>query len=474
VLDRVGALALGQVVTKGLAFAAFAWLARKLGAREYGAVEYALGIATFAALAIEFGLGAVGVRRLAQREHAVERIAATIAAAQSCIALVVAPAMVLFALLFADDAHAVTLTGLAALSVLILPWRQEWLFQARGSVGPLVANQILRAGVFAIGVVALVGGSDDVDRVGTMEIASVAAATIYLAARQTRSIAPIRARFALPEILDLAREAAPIGAAAIVWALIQYAPLMMVANMAGMVDTAYFGAAHRLGVSLVTFSWIYHFNFYPAIAQRLADREAVAALTRASFRLAAWGGIGIAMALTLAAEPLLTLLYGERFTASVPPFSVLVWTFPVTLLSGHARWILVAGRRARDMLVAQLAGGLVALAGGPLLVGRYGIVGAAATMVVACIVIWAVAQAFVTVRVRAAPLAPCLRPGVLAAAIIALVHAFDASPWVGCAIGVVAYTALAPLVDRALAADYARVRQARSPVSVAPNTGDAR
>jgi O-antigen/teichoic acid export membrane protein len=163
---------------------------------------------------------------------------------------------------------------------------------------------------------------------------------------QRRSIAPVAIRLAWREMLDVGREGSAIGAAAVIWALIQYAPLMMLANIAGMADTAYFGAAHRLGVSLVTFSWIYHFNFYPTIARRmLADPGTTAALTRASFRVAAWGGIASALGLTLAAEPLLMLLFGERFGAAAAAFGVLVWTFPVTLLSGHARWILVAARR---------------------------------------------------------------------------------------------------------------------------------
>jgi len=462
-LRGVGALWLGQVVTKGLAFVAFAYLARKLGAQEYGAVEYAIGLATFAALAVDGGLGSVGVRLLAQREQSVGELAALIPTAQTCIALIVAPGMVLFAWWLANDTRAVTLVGLVAISVLMLPWKQEWLFQAQQNVGPIVASQILRSAIFAIGVIVLIGSGADVNRVGTMEIVSVGAATLYLIIVQARSAAPVRARFAWREILDLGREAAPIGAAAVVWASIQYAPLLMLANMAGMVDTAYFGAAHRVGVSLVAFSWIYHFNFYPTIAQRLvADPDAMAALTRASFRVAAWGGIGIAMALTLAAEPLLTLLFGDRFKASVPAFSVLVWTFPVTLLSGHARWILVAARRARDMLVAQLAGGVVAIVAGALLISRFGMVGAGVTMVLACVAIWAAAQALVTVRVRAAPLSPCLRPAALAAVIIALAHAVDATPWIACIAGVITYGLLAPLVDRALLHDFDRILRARS------------
>jgi O-antigen/teichoic acid export membrane protein len=279
-LQRVGILLLAQVVSKGLAFVAFAWLARKLGASEYGAVEYAFGLATFAALAVEGGLGSVGVRRLAQGEQPAARLAALIPTAQTCIALVVVPAMIAVrgrvrerrACGHARCHRRGQRPDVAVEAGMAVPGARKH-DAAR-------ASQILRAAVFALGAVALVNGSSDVNRVGMLEIAAVAAATLYLMFVQARSIAPIRARVSRRELLDLGREAAPIGAAAIVWALIQYAPLLMLANMAGMVDTAYFGAAHRLGVSLVTFSWIYHFNFYPTIAQRLvADPDATARLT---------------------------------------------------------------------------------------------------------------------------------------------------------------------------------------------------
>jgi O-antigen/teichoic acid export membrane protein len=220
-------------------------------------------------------------------------------------------------------------------------------------------------------------------------------------------------------------------------------------------------------VSLVTFSWIYHFNFYPAIARRvIAEPEAMAALTRASFRIAAWGGIGLALALTLAAEPLLGLLFGEKFRAAAPAFQVLVWTFPVTLLSGHARWILVAARRARDMLAAQTAGCVAALVLGPLLIARFTTVGAAATMLIACLVIWAAAQALVALRVRAAPAAPCILPAALAAAILFAAPRLLPDPWLACAAGIAVFAALAPLVDRSLLSDLAHVVRLRTLLSV--------
>ena len=70
--------------------------------------------------------------------------------------------MVLFAWLFANDARAVTLVALTSISVLILPWKQDWLFQAEGRMRPIVAGQILRAAAFAAGVMLFVNGSGDV------------------------------------------------------------------------------------------------------------------------------------------------------------------------------------------------------------------------------------------------------------------------------------------------------------------------
>src|SRR5207244_11861593 len=135
------------------------------------------------------------------------------------------------------------------------------------------------------------------------------------------------------ELLDLMREAFYVGLGHVVWVLVQYAPLILVANLVGGAETAWFGAPHRIVVSLLTLSFVYHFNLYPAIARRAgAPPEHLRDPLHASFRVAAWGGILIALLLTLLARPLLLLAYGAPFAAAVPVFAVLVWTLPVTLL----------------------------------------------------------------------------------------------------------------------------------------------
>jgi O-antigen/teichoic acid export membrane protein len=462
----LGLLGLGQLATKGVTFVAFAVLARKLQPEDYGAVEYALGVGALGSMIIEGGFGSVGVRRIAQGQGSTPFLAALVPAGQLCLVALVVPAMLLFGWLFAQDPRALPLIAAVSLSVALLPWRQEWLFQAVGKMGHIATSQILRAGVFALGVLLLTAAGAGVGVVGVAEVVSVAAAVLYMMVVQQRAIAPVRLAFAPKDLADLGREGLPIGAGAVCWALTQYMPLLMLTAIAGFAATAYFGAAHRLGVSLIAFSWIYHFNLYPTLARKMGRApDALASLVRASVRSTAWVGAGVALGLTLCAEPLLALLFGSRFGVAAPAFSILVWTLPITLVSGHARWLLVAAGRSHDTLIAQAAGVAAAILAGWLMIPRFGGLGAAAAMSLASLTVWLTAQAYVIARGQQVPIRLCLWPAAVALGVVLVSHGLAFNPWVETAAGVAVFTVLGLVVDPAVLRDLAHIGSAKDPAA---------
>ena len=455
---NLGLLWIGQVLTKGIVFLAFAIIARRLMPSAYGAVEYAIGMGALAALVIDGGLGSVGVRRLTQKRDSAASLVSLIPAAQLILAAIIAPAMILFASAFAKDANAQSIVYGVAASVLLLPWKQDWLFQAMGRMEHIVATQIIRVVVFAAGAIFFIDQDTPLVAVGIIEFLSVACATAYMMVVQHFLLVPLAIRFSFVKLGSLAREGIPIGLGAICWAMTQYAPMFMLATMMGMTQTAYFGAAHRLGVSLVVFSWIYHFNLFPVISRKLTDEpEAFAALILTSVRATAWAGSAIALALALIAEPLLGILFGPRFEAAAAPFEILVWTFPLTLLSGHPRWILVAAGRAGAMLVAQAAGVIVAFAAGWLLIPQTGTIGAATAMTLACGAVWCVAQIYVHKAGRAVPVTPALPPLIVGATIIAGARWKLLGPLTETAIGLGIFVLAAIAFDRTLLIDLRNI-----------------
>lgn len=465
---NLSTLWIGQLFTKGVMFLAMALLARRVSQAEYGAVEYALGLATLATLVIEGGLGTVGIRRLSQHHSSARELSALVLSGQLILALLVLPLAMFAGWLFTDDRQTILLSFVILASVVLLPLRQEWLFQSLGLMNYIVASQIIRVVLFCAGVALFVDSASGVVTIGAIEVASVILASCLLLAAQYRKICPVGLNFSCARLQELYREGAAIAGSAILWAVTQYAPLFAFASQSSMSQTALFGAAHRLGVSLVTFSWLYHFNLYPLIARRMSDDiDSFTRLNTASVRVTGWLGTGLALGLTLCAEPLVVLLFGESYQGAALPFCLLVWTFPITIISGHARWSLIAAGHSRDVFVSQLLGAGATVGAAWLLVGTHGMAGAGIAMTIGCLAAWVTAHASAVKRQIAVPAAPSLLLFASAALITLAARSVDFNGWLECVAGLAAFLLVSLLLDRHLPASLrlllnVDVRAARS------------
>ena len=459
-------LSSGQAISKVVGFVAFAYLARSLGPASYGVAEYAVGLAVFFTMVVDWGMGPLGVRALAAKPESAASMAAIIPAARLIIACVAIPGLGLFALWSGQPKTTVILVWLYALSLLGVPWNQDWLLQGREMMTAAALAQLVRMCVFAVVVVTLVHGEGDILFVGVAELVAVGVTTAYYLGVQGSQICPVRLKFTIHELKRLVREGFSIGLGNVIWAFVQYAPLFLVANLVGGVALAWFAAAHRVVVSLLTFSWIYYWNLYPAMARRVGGGpHELRELINASFRVVAWGGILVALILSMAGRPLMALAFGSAFAEAAPAFAVLVWCLPVTLLSGHARWALIAQGFQRYVLYAQLAGAVVVLTSGIALTGSFGAVGAATAMTAASMAIWVVAHALAMRTVGQLPgIKATFLPASGAVLSGLLGQALDGNPVLGAAVAAMAYVLFALLVDRRLMPDLLRLMRAKSDV----------
>lgn len=458
-------LASGQFVSKLIGLLIFAFLARRLAPDGYGALEYVVGLTVFFAMAIDGGLGTIGVRRLGLARGELPRLAHAIPVARLAIAAVAIPAMIVVVELFGPPTIPRALAWLFAASLLFAALNQEWLLQGSERMTHVAVAQILRMLVFAFAAVLLVRGPADLVGVGWAEFAAVGVASIYYLAAQHALVTPIRVgrTGTWRGVLALAREAAPLGLSNFVWAAAQFMPLFLVGSIVGGAQVGWFAAGQRLVNSIATFSYVYHFNLYPSLVRAAATgNDAATRLMGASFRVTAWVGVGFALGLTLAAASILVTIFGAQFASGAAALAILVWVIPVTLLSGHARGLLVVAGVQRRVLVAQIAGLATAAVGGAGLVAWLGDRGAAAAAVAGAAVVWIVAHGYARQERTPPPaLALAARPLALAA-IIGVAAALTPYPPLAQAIGAcVMYAALAPLVDRLLVTDLIYLAHAK-------------
>ncbi len=453
------ALSGGQLLSKIIGFLAFAYLARTLDPAEYGAVEYAVGLAVFFAMLVDCGLGPIGVRALSRGPDRITEMAALIPTARLLLAALAIPVMGFSAWLTGQTAETTTLIWLFAAGLLAVPWKQDWLFQGLEKMGVTAMAQVIRMTVFAGGVFVFVHGTHDLLHIGYIEMTAAFMMAVYYLGAQRFSAIPIRLHFLWGKLAHLVREGVSVGLSNMVWAVIQYVPLFLVAGMVGGAETAWFGASHRVVISLLTFSWIYHFNLYPALTRRAGDvPQALSVLVRASFRVVAWVSILAALVLTLLASPLLVLAFGAQFAQAAPAFQILVWVLPATILAGHARWALIATGYQRYVLYAQTAGAVTVIVMGTALVPVFHSVGAAIAMLAASLAVWLVAHFYAAAQVERLPALslvwlPSLLAGSGVLAAVFLENALWGGPWMMTALTVAIYALCAPLLDRDLMAD---------------------
>lgn len=459
------ALALGEGLSKVAGFAAFAWLARVLSPEGYGAVELAVALSLFFLLVVDFGFGPIGAREIARAPERARELAGRVPAGRLLLSALAVPLMVGTLVALGQPRESVELGALFALGLFGAPFIQRWLLQGLDRMAWVSGAQALRMAVFLAGVLLLVRTPEHLLRVGAVEVAAAAAMALYFAAVQRLHVGiPLRLDFDLAPLRRLAREAAPVGAGQGVWALNQYLPTVLVAMLLGGEAIAWFGGAHRIVLSLGTFVWLYHFNLFPSLARSTGvSREAVGALVGPSFRVTAWLGVTAALVLSLWAAPLVRLAFGAGFEAAAAPLALLAWVLPVSLLSGHARYALIAAGHQRLELGAQLLGAVATAAVGLVAIPLLGPRGGALAMVLSAAVVWVAAHRATVRHVAPLPfLGPLWRPALVAAAAGAGAGAALASPWAAGAAAGGACLLLAPLVDPGLARDLRLLAGAKS------------
>ncbi len=424
----LSSLALGQFLSVVLGFAGFAYLARSLSPESYGLVEYAVGLAGLAAMVIDGGVGSVGTLHVSRARERAPALAATVPTARLLIAAAVVPLVGLSSLASGFDGTAAVLVWCFALSLLAVPLRQDWLLQGLDRMTLVPPAQVLKSGVFAVAVVLIVRGDAQVSLVGVAEIVAAFASAVSLLAAQRYVSIPIRLDAQLSGAWALLRDGASIGASNMLWPFMTYAPILLLTNLVGTTDAAWLGAAHRIVVALVSFSALYFFNLYPLLGRGLQeDRDRWQRLIFSSFRLIAWASIGFALATSLTAGPILTTVFGRPYAAAAPALAIAIWILPLRLLSGHARWSLLAAERQNVLLVAEIACAASIVLFGVLLVPRYAAAGGALAGVLGNLVGWTLAHFLAERHVGSLPgWRQLLLPSsgaALAAAVVWSVHA---------------------------------------------------
>ncbi len=373
--SRLAAVLAGELVSKGSVIVAFVWLARTLEPGVYGEIEWALSLLMVATLAADGGLSTWGAAEVAahpgQAAVLVLRIGSlrlTLAALAYLVLLIVA----------ASYGGQVGMTlAIYGFVLLLTPLFLQYLFNGLFQSRWAALGNAVRGVTFAVVVLAFVREGSPPWIVALAEVAGAAALAVCSCLLLGRVLGPramSRARGAAPErettvpvpsgvtagrLRAIFSRSWTIGATEVTWGVHWYAGLILLGYLAAPTDAAWHSTALRLVMAIHTGVWLYLYVLLPNLARVVTDDPTGwRTMVERSLRLTGWVGWAIALVGTLAADTILTTVFGPPFAAAVPVLRAAIWVVPIAWMSGHLRYSLIAARQpGRDYRAGLIGAG---------------------------------------------------------------------------------------------------------------------
>lgn len=397
----------GEVISKIFTFAAFVFLARILGPTNFGYLEFTLAVMVFFTLLVDFGSSPYGAREIAKDRSRVGELTANIVALRILFAIAGYLLLIAFVFLLPDkEAPVRRLILIYGLTLFGIPGFLQWIYQGFDQMKWVALGSIIRQMIFAIGVFLLIRHADQLWMVALIECTAVSAFVLYHLYIFKSRIGRFRPPLSLRSLRSSFVGALPIGLSELTWASTWYFATILLGLMVEGKVVGWFSAAHRPVMTLHTFVWLYFYNLLPSLSRCTGQpQEILQNLMSRSIRITAWSAVFLGTVCMVLAEPMMTLIFGAEYFESVSIFKVLIWMVPITLLSGHYRYALIAFNHQTYEFISSACAAAVSVVLGLVLIPRFAAHGAAVALLLAAAVNWIMAYIFVQQKIGRIPFA---------------------------------------------------------------------
>ncbi len=359
------------------------YTARMLGPAMLGEVSFATSATAYASILLSPGLAMWGTRRIAQNREQASETLAIVNFAQLALSVIAYGSLALFAISLEDRGQG-KLVLIAGLGLFNTALTVDWVFAGLELMRVASALYTITSTLALAGLLIFLKGPEHAGRYLIILFAaglSVNAYSYVLLARKHG------VRFTAPGISATKESivsSIPLGTTAALVVLLKSANIFIIGYFLGNVALGLFAAAARLVDAARIMQRVISNVFLPRLA-RLAATHAPRARQEATLSALAHASAGLLLAAFIFAEApvIIAVFFGPQFARSALVLRILsVAVLANYLICGQTN-CLIAFRQDKVMVKVVLASAVVAIAGGLLLVPRYGLVGAA--IAVSCI-----------------------------------------------------------------------------------------
>lgn len=375
----------GQLAGRALRAIIVIYAARVLGASNWGAFSYALGVAAFLTIFSDIGINALLTKEASRKPELKDQYLATAFFVKLALLILCVTGVIIAFPYLTNIPEAAAL-----MPILVLVFAFDTLRDLGSALARALEKMEMEAGLLAFTNFAIVA-------LGFALLMTYKTATalawgyavgsglgfVATAFALRRHYGNILKDFSRRLILPILTTAWPFGLMGLMGAIMLNTDIIMLGWLRSATEVGYYSAAQKLILLSYVFPQLIATSVFPPLARAVAsDKPAAKALLEKSVAFATLVAIPVALLGFLLATPIITLVFGAAYATAIPAFKLLMLTilivYPGTLL-GNAVF-------AYDKQKSFLTFVLVAIVGNAafnfLLIPSYGIIGAAGATVI--------------------------------------------------------------------------------------------
>ena len=198
-----------------------------------------------------------------------------------------------------------------------------------------------------------------------------------------RQIASVRIGLDLRIVKNVQVSAVPFGAYAIALATYWYVGTVVLSAMRPPAEVGWYNAGYKIYESLTMFPFILSAVLLPRLSRLFTmDRSRHATLSLRALRYLSLGSLPLAISIGILAPQIVMLLYGQAYLHAVPALRVLLGASVLMFINWTVNMVLISADREKAVLKVMATGLLVMITANLALVSRLGMMGAAYSVAV--------------------------------------------------------------------------------------------
>lgn len=327
-------LLISGAVSQLLLFVSLVYLARVLGADNFGKISLANAIVIYFTIFANLGLPLLGTREIARDRNRIGDYFSNILMLRACLAVLSFSFLLALILLLNKPDEVKELIFLYGIGILFSPLSIDWVFQGIEKMEYIGLGKILSAAAFVATVLIVVKGPEHLLLVPCFQIAASLLASSVLIVIFIKTVAKMPFKITLNAGQRLLREALPLGISIILIQTIYHIDTVMIGFMRSNAEVGYYNAAYKIILPLIMVGSIYFDATFPVMSNYYkSSLDSLNKLQSFNTKLMTVIAVPLAVGGTFLAFPLMKLIYGPEYNNGARSLQILIWVVALIYLN---------------------------------------------------------------------------------------------------------------------------------------------